>query len=80
MFPGHVTPIPIRSVVGDVAKLTDVRLAMKDVTAVIHSAGLVSFGTFPDISGMYQVNVKGTDGSLVRFAQCYVHTILSPGA
>lgn len=33
--------------------------ATQDVTSVIHIAGLVSYGTFPDTKGMENVNVNG---------------------
>ena len=49
----------MRSVVGDVRKLTELRIATRDVTAVIHAAGVVSFGTFPDNKAMNDVNAKG---------------------
>lgn len=55
----------MRSVVGDVRKLSDVRGAMEGVDAVIHTAGLVSFGTFPDVAAMQEVNVKGRPYSLL---------------
>ena len=56
---GHKEAIPVRSIVGDVRKLTELRLATRDVTAVIHTAGVVSFGTFPDVKAMNDVNAKG---------------------
>jgi len=56
---GHKEPIPVRSVVGDVRKLTELRIATRDVTTVIHAAGIVSFGTFPDSKAMLDVNAKG---------------------
>ena len=45
--------------IGDVRKLTELRLATRDVTTVIHAAGLVSFGTFPADTAMNDVNTKG---------------------
>lgn len=59
LISGHSEVIPVKSVVGDVRKLSDVRIAMEGVDAVIHTAGLVSFGTFPDVINMQEVNVKG---------------------
>ena len=56
---GHKEVIPVRSVVGDVRKLTELRIATRDVTTVIHTAGVVSFGTFPDVKAMNDVNAKG---------------------
>jgi len=50
---------PVRSIVGDVRRLCDVREAVRGVDSVIHTAGLVSFGTFPDLEAMEQVNVLG---------------------
>jgi len=49
----------VRSIVGDVRKLTELRIATHDVTTVIHTAGVISFGTFPDIEAMKDVNAKG---------------------
>ena len=75
-----MTTTPIKSIVGDVRKLTELRTAMKDVSTVIHTAGLVSFGTFPDTESMEQVNVKGRPTccrpntlffSLRKLIQCY---------
>jgi len=57
---GHKEPIPVRPIVGDVRKLTELRIATRGVTTVIHGAGVVSFGTFPDAKAMHEVNAKGT--------------------
>lgn len=45
--------------VGDIRVMSDVDEALDGVDVVIHTAGLVSFGTLPDVTGMEQVNVKG---------------------
>ena len=44
---------------GSVADNDAVRRAMWDVNCVIHVAGLVSYGTFPDYRNMERVNVDG---------------------
>lgn len=59
LYQGHKVTVPVKTIVGDVRKLTEVRSVMKDVDTVIHAAGLISFGTFPDLESMDQVNVKG---------------------
>jgi len=66
---GHKEVIPMRSVVGDVRKLTELRIATRDVTTVVHTAGVVSFGTFPDNQAMNDVNARGLDQSL-----CFSHS------
>ena len=55
----------MRSFVGDLRNEQDVTSAMAGVDAVIHAGGLVSFGTFPDLEKMEEVNVKGE--SFVNF-------------
>lgn len=56
---GHSQVVPIKSIVGDIRNLSDLREAMNGVDMVIHTAGLVSFGTFPQSDLMQEVNVKG---------------------
>ena len=56
----------MRSMIGDVRKLTELRLATRDVTTVIHAAGLVSFGTFPANEAMNDVNTKGLRSTACR--------------
>ncbi|KAL8560073.1 hypothetical protein ACOMHN_013459 [Nucella lapillus] len=50
----------VRSYTGSVTDSDVMRHATKDVTSVIHIAGLVSYGSFPDFRGMEEVNVDGT--------------------
>ena len=50
----------MKTIIGDVRKLATLREAMTGVDTVIHTAGVVSFGTFPDLISMEEVNVKGT--------------------
>ncbi|CAH1801506.1 unnamed protein product, partial [Owenia fusiformis] len=52
---------PMVTIVGDVTDARQVEEALKGVDAVIHTAGLISYGTFPDEEGMEQINVKGTE-------------------
>jgi hypothetical protein len=56
---GIVETKPMTSQVGDIRVMSDVDKALDGVDVVIHTAGLVSFGTLPDVTGMEQVNVKG---------------------
>jgi nucleoside-diphosphate-sugar epimerase len=56
---GHVETKPIISVVGDLREFQAVSDAVDGVDAVIHTAGLVSFGTFPDFQSMEEINVNG---------------------
>ncbi|XP_013421694.1 3 beta-hydroxysteroid dehydrogenase type 7-like, partial [Lingula anatina] len=56
----HPESKPIKSFVGDVRSLHDLLKAFDGVDTVIHTAGLISYGTFPDLEGMQQINVKGT--------------------
>ena len=44
---------------GSVTDRDAVRRALWDVNCVIHIAGLVSYGTFPDYKNMEKVNVDG---------------------
>ena len=56
---GHAVTKPISSTVGDLRQLPDLIRALDGVDSVIHTAGLISFGTFPDYQGMEEINVKG---------------------
>ncbi|ESN92520.1 hypothetical protein HELRODRAFT_89375, partial [Helobdella robusta] len=56
----HSTEIPMRQIIGDVTKLDEVRRALKGVDSVVHTAGLVEFGSCPDVERLMEVNVKGT--------------------
>ena len=51
--------VPVKSIVGDLRSKSDLNDALKGVGTVIHTAGVVSFGTFPDHEAMEHVNVKG---------------------
>ena len=56
---------------GDIRDLKDVAAAMDGVDSVIHVAGLVSFGTFPDVVSMEEINVDGESfSSCPRFRLC----------
>ncbi|XP_069134758.1 3 beta-hydroxysteroid dehydrogenase/Delta 5--_4-isomerase type 1-like [Argopecten irradians] len=57
---GHKEPKPLTSILGNICDLPTVQQACRGVTAVVHVAGMVSYGTFPDIEGMQRVNVQGT--------------------
>ena len=64
---------------GDVTSSQDVTEALQGVDTVIHTAGVISFGTFPDYVAIEAVNVKGTfsdncvEVKFLQFAsqQCY---------
>ena len=66
MFPfiGHKETVPVTSITGDLTKAEQVLAAFEGVTCVIHTAALVSVGTFPDVEGMQRVNVNGAKMSL----------------
>ncbi|XP_021363944.1 3 beta-hydroxysteroid dehydrogenase/Delta 5--_4-isomerase type 1-like [Mizuhopecten yessoensis] len=57
---GHRESKPLTSTLGDICDQQTVQQACQGVTTVIHVAGLVSYGTFPDINGMQRINVQGT--------------------
>ena len=59
LFPGHKETIAVTSIVGDLTKAEQVLAAFEGVTCVIHTAALVSVGTFPDVEAMQRVNVDG---------------------
>ena len=59
---GHDENKPIISKIGDIRELYEVTEAMKGVDSVIHVAGLISLGIFPDYDGMEKVNVDGLFG------------------
>ena len=44
---------------GSITDIEDVTKALTGVNSVIHVAGLISFGTFPDTTAMQAINVKG---------------------
>ncbi|ELU09823.1 hypothetical protein CAPTEDRAFT_109619 [Capitella teleta] len=56
----HTEYIPVKSCTGDIRNQDDVKRALRGVDAVVHSAGVISFGTFPDIDTMADVNINGT--------------------
>lgn len=72
----HSQVVPIRSIVGDIRSLSDLREAMNDVDMVIHTAGLVSFGTFPQTALMQEVNVKGTANVIQAAVEQNVSTLV----
>ena len=47
------------AIVGDVTDGDRLTKAMEGVDCVIHTAGVISFGSFPDFEKMEMVNVKG---------------------
>lgn len=49
----------VKSLVGDISNSEFVHKALKGVHSVIHVAGVVSWGTFPDYESMERVNVRG---------------------
>lgn len=51
--------IPLTSMVGSVTDYRVVEEACQKVTSVFHVAGLISFGTAPDIDAMFEINVMG---------------------
>lgn len=51
--------VPLTSIVGSVTDYGVVEKACRKVSSVFHVAGLISFGTAPDIDAMFQINVNG---------------------
>ena len=72
---GHTESTPVTSVVGDLTDAKQVRAAMEGVQCVIHTAGLVSIGTFPDEHAMHQVNVIGEKNPIHRTRESAVELI-----
>lgn len=56
---GHAETKPVSSVVGSVTDNDLLEDATRGVDSVYHVAGKISYGTFPDFTGMYNVNVEG---------------------
>ncbi|KAI8782543.1 3 beta-hydroxysteroid dehydrogenase [Biomphalaria glabrata] len=50
----------VKYIEGSVTDAKFLAHSLKGATSVIHVAGLISWGTFPDFQGMEEVNVKGT--------------------
>ncbi|CAL1542785.1 unnamed protein product [Lymnaea stagnalis] len=50
----------VKSIIGDVTDARFTAYLLRGATSVIHVAGIMSWGTFPDMDGMEKVNVKGT--------------------
>ncbi|XP_060070999.1 3 beta-hydroxysteroid dehydrogenase/Delta 5--_4-isomerase-like [Ylistrum balloti] len=57
---GHKELKPLTSILGNICDLQTVQQACRGVNTVLHVAGMVSYGTFPDIDGMQKINVQGT--------------------
>lgn len=51
--------VPLNSIVGSVTDCGMLEKACRKVSSVFHVAGLISFGTAPDIDAMFQINVNG---------------------
>ena len=51
--------VNIASLVGDIRALPEVERALAGADAVIHSAGLVSSSSDPDVEALRLVNVQG---------------------
>jgi hypothetical protein len=60
---------PVNSIVGSITDWHAVESACTGVTSVIHVAGLISFGTFPDNSRMEKVNIAGMNIYIQRNLQ-----------
>ncbi|KAK6190918.1 hypothetical protein SNE40_002684 [Patella caerulea] len=52
--------IPTKTILSSVNDICGVRQAIHGADSVIHVAGLISYGTFPDINGMEKINIEGT--------------------
>ena len=50
---------PLKCITGDSRLYDDVIQAVEGVDVVIHTAGIVSIGPFPDVLAMQNVNIKG---------------------
>ena len=59
LLTGHAQPKPVRSIRGDLCSYDDVQSALEGVDVVIHTAGVISYGIFPDYDRMQHVNVHG---------------------
>ena len=62
---GNQVQKPILSCEGCVTDFNTISKALQGVDTVYHIAGKISFGTFPDIKGMYQINVEGNCSNLL---------------
>ncbi len=58
-FSDYTEVIPVKSIVGDIRKLAEVSRALHGADCVLHIAGIISIGTFPDVSAMQAINVEG---------------------
>ncbi|ESO97278.1 hypothetical protein LOTGIDRAFT_114779, partial [Lottia gigantea] len=52
--------IPIKTILSSINNLASVCQALRGADSVIHVAGLISYGTFPDFTNMEKINVEGT--------------------
>lgn len=57
---GHATPKVMKTIVGDVRKLSDLLDAFQGVDCVIHAAAVVDITMFPDEKLLQETNVAGT--------------------
>ena len=67
---GHTEHKPLTSIIGDISLAADVTDALRGVDSVIHTAGIVSLGTFPDMEAMEAVNVTGGPEQYKNFRRC----------
>ena len=51
--------IPMKSTQGDIGNLQQFSRAVKGADCVIHVAGVISIGTYPNMKAMRAVNVDG---------------------
>ncbi|XP_062582552.1 3 beta-hydroxysteroid dehydrogenase/Delta 5--_4-isomerase type 1-like [Saccostrea cucullata] len=68
--------IPLTSFVGSVTDYSVVEKACRKASSVFHVAGLISFGTSPDIDAMIEINVKGTQKILDACVECGVQRLV----
>lgn len=67
---------PITAYKGSITDREKVTEALTGVSSVIHVAGLVSFGTFPDTIAMENINVKGTENIIKGCLECGVERLI----
>ena len=61
----------MKSIQGDICKLQDFSRAVKGADCVIHVAGIISLGTFPDVEKLHAINVNGKSDSFYCILNFY---------
>ena len=56
---GHAERVPVKSIAGDLTRLSDLEEAFRGVDVVFHAASVIDLRAFPDYRRLEMVNISG---------------------